>query len=80
MGLGASVAAMPETAGVASALGNCSRTSVADEVRALYNTHLGAWPLPQQLPMVYSDVYNIGFLGVRVIRLVLRLSLSSTDT
>ena len=66
MGLGASVAAVPETAGIANALGPCSRVSIAEEVKTVYSAQLGPWPQPQQLPMVYSDIYNIGFGGVRV--------------
>ena len=27
-------------------------------------TEYGTWPSPQQLPMLYSDVYNVSFLGI----------------
>ncbi len=64
MGLAASISAAPERLGTAAALGACSRASLADDVRAVYISQLGAWPSSQQLPIVYSDIYNIGFLGV----------------
>ena len=27
-------------------------------------SHLGTWPSPQQLPIVYHDAYNVSFLGI----------------
>ena len=26
--------------------------------------HFGKWPTPQQLPIVYNELYNISFMGV----------------
>ena len=44
-------------------LGKCSRPDVANAIKPQY-TQLVGNSRPDALPIVYSDVYNIGFLGV----------------
>ena len=45
-------------------LGKCNRSDVAKTIKPHY-TELTGRSMPGALPIVYSDVYNIGFLGVR---------------
>lgn len=44
-------------------LGQCCRPALAQTVQAQYK-QLGGWLTASQVPIVYSPVYNIGFLGV----------------
>lgn len=44
-------------------LGKCHRPDVAKAIKPQY-TQLVGDSRPGALPIVYSDVYNIGFLGV----------------
>ncbi len=55
----------PITADVSqpSVLGKCNRPDIAKAVQPHY-TQLIGHSRPGALPIVYSDVYNIGFLGV----------------
>ena len=46
------------------ALGRCSRPDIAKAIQPHYKQLIGNSGA-QALPIVYSDVYNIGFLGVR---------------
>ncbi|KAK9829290.1 hypothetical protein WJX72_004978 [[Myrmecia] bisecta] len=41
----------------------CARPALVAEVRAQYG-ELGGWRAPHQVPMVYNDIYNIGFMGI----------------
>ena len=47
------------------ALGKCSRPDIAKAIQSHYKQLIGSLEA-QALPIVYSDVYNIGFLGVRL--------------
>ena len=46
-----------------SMLGKCNRPDIAKAIQPQY-TQLIGHSRPGALPIVYSDVYNIGFLGV----------------
>ena len=65
MGVVSSLLATSERKGTARDLGRCSRKALAEVVKPEYIAQLGAWPTATQLPIVYSEKYNIGFLGVR---------------
>lgn len=45
-------------------LGKCNRSDVANTIKPHYTQLIGR-STPGAFPIVYSDVYNIGFLGVR---------------
>lgn len=47
------------------AMGRCSRPDTATAIQPHYKQLIGNLGA-QALPIVYSDVYNIGFLGVRL--------------
>ena len=55
-------------------LGKCSRPDVAKAIQPQY-TQLVGHSRPGALPIVYSDVYNIGFLGVWALCIALPLTL-----
>ncbi|PNW84775.1 hypothetical protein CHLRE_03g158200v5 [Chlamydomonas reinhardtii] len=60
----AATAATAPTAGAASGFGALARVSPGALAAAYADLCAGAWPGPEQLPLVYHPNYNISFFGI----------------